>query len=281
MTSKTPFQTIKHESKYERVASLIITLLVLIGRSVALLFAIWITAAFLRNRQIEVVPVQLHDSGTGVYDTAEFDPEVNFPGMEIESEEPTLQEALDLVADVIADRASFFADPAQPDDNILLAGGTQGEGRTAGTGDGDPGKRHWEFVFPQGNTTAEYARQLDFFGIELAVLQPGGRVCYVSRLSTKQPISRVGPSDAETRYYMTWLKGDLQNAEKELLTKAKVDHEDKLIIKLLPPALEQNLANMEAAHAAGKNIRATYFGVRRKGARSNEYEFYILDQVYH
>lgn len=269
-------------SQYETVASLVITLLILIGLAVLLLFAIWLTAALLRNRNVEAVPVMLFDSGTGVVDNAEFDPEVSFPGMELESEEPTLQEALQIISDAIARNSTFFADPAQPEDDILLAGGTQGDGRTSGEGDGTPGKRHWEFVFPEGNTVAEYARQLDFFGIELGVLQPGGKVACVSQLSSRSPKVNIQPSEFEKRYYMTWLKGDLQNAEKEILDKARVDHQEKLILKFLPAELEAKLAGMEYAHAGEKRdrIRATYFGVRRLTGRGGGYEFHVLDQIY-
>ncbi len=266
-------------SSYEKTASFVITLLILIGLATAILFGIWLTASLLRG-QPQPVAVQLYDEGTGVNDDAEFDPDVTTPGAEIETDEMTLQQALQIV-DTLSANASMFADQAQIDENVLLPGGTKGDGRTKGDGDGR-GKRHWEFVFPTGITAAEYARQLDFLGIELGVLQPGGKVAYASKLSAKTPTVRYGASEEEKRFYLTWLKGELQTAERELLTKAGIDHGGKLILKFLPPQLETQLAEMETAKAGNQRekVRATYFGIRPKPkGKGGEYEFFVMNQV--
>ncbi len=266
-------------SSYEKTASFVITLLILIGLVTVILFGIWLTASLLRG-QPQPVAVQLYDEGTGVNDNAEFDPDVITPGADIETDEMTLQQALQIV-DTVSANASIFADPAPLDETVLLPGGTKGDGRTKGDGDGR-GKRHWEFVFPTGITAAEYARQLDYFNIELGVLQPGGKVAYASKLSANKPSVRYGASEAEKRFYLTWLKGDLQAVEREILTKAGIDHEGKLILKFLPPALEMQLAEMEIAKAGNQKekVRATYYGIRSKSkGKSGEYEFYVLNQV--
>ena len=275
-------QQMKTMASYEKAASLVITLLILIGSAALLLFGIWLTTSFLKG-QPEPVAVQLFDGeGTGVNDDAEFDPDVTTPGNEFETEEMTLQQALQIV-DTLSANASMFADPAQVDENILLPGGTKGDGRTKGDGDGR-GKRHWEFVFQTGITAAEYARQLDFFGIELGVLLPGGKVAYASKLSARKPEVKYGASETEKRFYLTWLKGDLQAVEREILAKAGIEHEGKLILKFLPQPLEMKLAEMEAVQAGSQRdkLRATHFGIRAKpNSKAGEYEFFVMNQVIH
>jgi len=265
---------------YEQAASLVITLLILIGGTALVLLGIWLSSSWF-EKPPQPVAVQLYDGegGTGVSDNAPFDPDVTTPDEEMETEEMTLMDAFQIV-DSLTASASMFADPAALDENILLPGGTKGDGRTQGDG-GGRGRRHWEFVFQSGITAAEYARQLDFFGIELAVLLPGGRVAYVSQLS-KTPSVRYGASEVEKRYYLTWLKGDLQTVEREILAKAGVEHEGKLILKFLPPSLETQLAEMEAIKAGANRglVRATHFGVRPKSrTQTGEYEFYVMNQV--
>lgn len=266
-------------SSYEKTASLVVTLLILIGATVAILLGIWLTTAFFLPRAPEPVAVQLFDLGTGVRDDAEFDPDVDTPGAELETDELTLQDALQMVSDTISSNTSLFADNAQMDEDILLPGGTQGDGRTKGDGDGR-GRRHWEFLFPEGCTTTEYAKLLDFFDIELAVVQGGGRVAYVSQLSAPKPVVRYGVSELEKRYYLTWLKGDLQGAEQELLAKAGVEHNGRLILKFLSQELETYLATMEVRKGGEHKdrIRATYFGIKR-GNAPKDFEFYIANQV--
>ena len=266
-------------SPYEKAASVVITLLILVGATALILFGIWLTSS-LFERHSPPVAVQLYDEGTGVDDNTEFDPDVLNPGENVDTDEMTLLDALQIV-DTLAANPSMFTDPAALDENILLPGGTQGDGRTKGDGDGR-GKRHWEFVFQSGITATEYARQLDFFGIELAVLQPGGKVAYVSNLTARTPSVRYGASDMEKRYYLTWLKGDLQTVEREILTKARVEHDEKLILKFLPPQLETQLAEMEAVKAETQRdlVRATHFGIRLKNrTRTDEYEFFVMNQV--
>ena len=267
-------------SSYEKAASLVITLLLLIGGTALLLFGIWFTTSLFES-QPQPVAVQLYDGGdgTGVKDDAEFDPDVTTPGGDVETDEMTLMDAFQIV-DTLSANASMFADPAAIDENILLPGGTKGDGRTKGDGDGR-GRRHWEFVFQSGITAAEYARQLDFFGIELAVPLPGGKVAYVTKLGAATPSVRYGASEMEKRYYLTWLKGDLQAVEREILTKAKIEHEGKLILKFLPQPLEIQLAEMEAVKAGERRdlLRATHFGVRPKSRTQGEYEFYVVSQV--
>lgn len=259
---------------YDRVSSWILTLLVVVGLSVGVLGVAWWTA--LRLAPQTAVPVVLEEIGTGEGLAAEG-PALDSPSMEQLQQEvdwprQEIGPTLAILPKVVAQEANRWDDPAM--ERAGQIGGQGGTGRKRGGR-----SRGWEIRFDPGNTLETYAKQLDFFGIELGVLLPDNQVLYVSDLSKPQPTVRKGPADQESRYYFTWRQGELQTADHELLTKAGVDPKDHLILKFLPEKWTQQLAGLEKAHAADKleNIRKTRFGVRKAG---DGYEFYVIEQIY-
>lgn len=265
---------------YDRVASLLIALLLLIGSLVAIMFVLWLSSQILA--QPRAVPVTLvpRGDGAGISDTETHDPNVIEPGLEFEDDEPTFLESLESVDNIISDNAALFSEPSPQDDSLLTPGGKIGDGRTKGDGVGLAGRvRRWEIRFDQGITIDQYAKMLDYFKIELGVLKPGGKVVYVSRLSDAKPTVREGDSIAEQRYYLTWLKSGTDDADGMLLDKAGVARQGRLIIKFLPPDLEARLEKMEADYAKNRlsNVKASFFRVQPNG---NDYRFNLYYQVY-
>jgi len=157
-------------------------------------------------------------------------------------------------------------------------GGPWGDLRQRDTQRPEPWRR-WEIRLLEGHTLETYARQLDFFGIELGVLEPGGRIVYVFNLSQARPATRVGEAAAERRCYLTWHSGALRRADEELLARAKVDAKGKVILKFLPPAVERRLAELEQAEAGAdlSRVERTCFGIRAAGSG---YEFFVYKQTF-
>jgi hypothetical protein len=265
---------------YERAASLVVALLILVGGAVALLFVLWLTSRiFASTEPVAITMEQIGEDG-GLGGDTELETDMEELVHEVEFEEPEFQDTLATIADAVATKAVLLQDPTFSDQVGMTKGGPGGDGRSAGFGPGRPGKpRHWEVTFLEGNTAATYARQLDFFKIELGVLLPGNRVEYARNLSKPTPDHRSGAADQEKRYYMTWQKGGLRDAELELLGKAGIDADTRPIIKFIPPELERQLAELEIQRAGknAKRVRATYYAIRPKG---NGYEFYVRDQTY-
>jgi len=267
-------------TSYERVASLIIALLILVGLAVALLFLLWLTSRIFASRMpVDVDWLEIGDGG-GLGGDTELETNMEELVHEVEFEEPEFEDTLATIADAVATKSALLEDPTFSDQVGSAKGGPGGDGRSAGFGPGRPGKpRHWEVTFLEGNTASTYARQLDFFKIELGVLFPGNRVEYAKNVSKPKPDRYEGKADAEKRYYLTWQKGGLRDAEVELLGKAGIDAGDRPIIKFIPRELEIELMRLEKQRA-GRNenrIRATYFAIRPKGSG---YEFYVRDQTY-
>ncbi|MCS7238111.1 MAG: hypothetical protein NZ899_07560 [Thermoguttaceae bacterium] len=269
-------------SAYERVTSWIVSLLILVGTCVFVLFVLWISSRIFATQV--AVPVIMQEVGTGEGGLAGGmeleEPPAEQLGQESDIEEPLLEKTLAIVAEAVAERLAQLEDPLATEDPVAGKGGSTGRGDATGVGIGAGGgrRRHWEVRFPEGNTIDTYARALDFFKIELGVLLPDNRVLYVYNLSKPRPDTRIGPADQERRYYLTWRRGTLMEADRELLRRAGVDPGDRLILKFIPPELEAQLAEMERARAGPRHdrVRTTYFAVVPQG---NGFRFIVVDQV--
>ncbi len=259
-------------TSYDRVSSMLLALLLLIGATVLTLLLIWLTGKLLAAKA--VVPVTMEQIGEGGGAMGD-DSTLEEPSLsETDLVEPEPERTLAVVASAVASRQAVLADPAIGQ----AGGGAGGGGRMAGSGDGTPGiPRHWEVVFAQ-STLETYARQLDYFGIELAVLGDGDKVVYARNVSSPTPTQESRPRDQEKRYYLTWRHGGLQEADRELLKRAKISTEGRLILKFLPPGVEANLAAMEKSHAGAdsERIAKTQFGIL---STAGGYEFYISEQT--
>jgi len=256
---------------------MLLSLLVLVGATVLTMLILWLTSRiFARQVAVPVIMEQIGEGGGALGESMEMEA----PSLEeTDLEQPELTDTLSAVTDAIAAQAALLENPALYAE-IRQKGGGSGEGRLAGSGGGRPGRpRHWEVRFIEGNTLETYARQLDFFRIELAVLMPGNKVEYAYNLTKAKPDRRTGPADQENRYYLTWRRGGLQAADRELLSRAGISAGGRLVLKFLPPELEGQLVALERARAGDRvdRIRATYFGILPEG---QGYRFYVADQTY-
>jgi hypothetical protein len=282
-------------SLYERVGSSLLALLIFMGAVVLVLLMTWLSNS-LSVAQTSVPVTLVEDfEGEGGGDgrasggTQLEDPN---PSNEPSAVETTTAEELDTTADAMAslmvERVAELDDPnlapPRPKGDYGTGGGSgggTGPGKGLGHGPGKPGRpRRWEFRFDKEKSLSTYAKQLDYFKIELGILQPGNKVLYLSNLSDKTPKKRIGRAyPDETRYYLTWRSGELQKADIELFEKAHVDPEGHFIMKFLPQGVEQELINQEKARAGNriKAIHKTIFAVKAEG---DGYVFYIVDQFY-
>lgn len=269
-------------SRYDQVASLLLSLLLLIGLAVLVLLIVWLTSRIFVGQT--AVPVEMADFagddgpvGGGQTPDSPNPEEIR----ELEIEEPILTETLSEVASIVK-TIPQLDDPLIAKRSTSTGGFGTGEGRGRGSGKGDGSggaQRRWEMHFPKGATLEQYARQLDFFRIELGVILPDGRVAYAYNLSKRKPDVRYGGAEKENRYYLTWRSGNLQEADRELLARAGLNANERIILKFLPPEVEAQLAALEKAHAGGnaKSVRKTRFGIQPSG---NGYAFFVMEQTY-
>ncbi len=140
-----------------------------------------------------------------------------------------------------------------------------------------PRHQRWELQFPPGNSVESYARQLEYFHIELGLIGGSEQITYVTNLADPTPQSRTGPASAENRLYLVWQRGSMQAADEQLVSKAKLPIADRIVAHFCTSDLESQLVQLEdaSAKAASLNrIRKTTFAVR-----ANEFGGYRLHVV--
>ncbi len=277
-------------SAFDRVVSLVIALLVMIGSAVVCLLIIWLSSNLFEY--VEPVPVKLMNLGGGGIDgvageSLQLDAsDLDEISEETDLLEPELQETMDMVLDL----AMLTADIDNPIFNEDLEShgsrSSQGTGKTRGlgegTGDGGQGPI-WEMQYDD-STLAVYARQLDFFGIELAVV--GGAkdgIEYASGFSNAKPSRRSGTRDQEIkrekqRTYFTHRSGTVEKYDLQLLARAGIKTKDKIILQYYTDDAERQLLLLQRDYRRLEqpDILKTVFGIRRDGAG---FKLFVVDQI--
>lgn len=277
-------------SRYERAASLLIALLVLLGLSVAVLLFVWLGSKL--SSRTRTVPVVLEPERPG------GDPfGISAEGQQLEA--PTTQEVQRQAQLALPEFRSTLAAV----DDLLAAHWAElettldrleeesvGGGRSTGTGDapafgagegagGIARAQRWELRFASDDTLDDYRRELDFFGIELAAMSADGRIEYVRNFTRPQPTVERERTTPETRMYMQWRRGSPRlEADRKLLSSAGVDVTGKTLVQFLPAALEERLARLEFDYAKRevRKIRKTRFATR---AVAGGFEPYVEEQA--
>lgn len=281
-------------SAYDRVASLLVSLLMLIGCVVIFLFIAWLSTRVYRIEK--AVPVTIEEVAGGGYENG-----IGTDGMQIDS--PTESEIAgdsDIVETKPSDSLTALVDSAvvptieldQLDEKLDRQEKWAGHGRSEGIGNQGPAKgtgggwggganraQRWEIRMPEGNSVETYAKQLDTFQIELGILAENSEITYLSNLSAKVPTKRNGKRKDEKRRQLVWTRGDLVQADIELFKRAGIDVGSRTIIKFVPAATDSQLAKLEVGYKgrAVKDIRRTRFGIKPGG---RAFEFYVIDQTY-
>ncbi len=148
-----------------------------------------------------------------------------------------------------------------------------------GFGPGDGGVRRedrWSILWKTGSTADEYARQLDYFKVELAVIEDNHLV-YVSNFSAARPTRRIGSGSDDKRLYFLWRGQGRKESDLSLLAKAGLDVGDKVIFQFYSDAVEQALSQLEVKYKGRQpgEIRNTRFDVVGDGG---SYKFEVLSQ---
>jgi hypothetical protein len=280
-------------SLYDRASSMLLALLFSIGLVASVLFILWLSSKIMVPPAVAVDTeiIEVSEDGEGGGDGraaggSQLDTPSEEPFVGHDKETTDIQQDLSALGSAVSSKVLDLDDPdfVQPTrkGSYGTGGGIYGgfgDGRGLGHGPGKPGwPRHWEVNFAK-NTIEAYAAQLDFFEIELGVLMPDNKIIYVFHLKQPRPDTRVvsNPAASEKRYYLTWTRGEMQQADRELLSRAGVDPEDHLILKFLPRKVERDLMNKERAYnnVTPKEIRLTRFGVQTDGAG---FQFIVIEQ---
>ncbi len=170
--------------------------------------------------------------------------------------------------------------------SILGVGSPLGAWQTGGSSGFTPrgparksAEREWEIIFSDGISTEEYAKQLDYFNIDIGALSKNGKIEYISKVSQYKPVRRLGLAAAEYRLQIPWKSGTLHAADRRLLRKAGIGSQGKKLEHYFPRVLQKELEKLEADYAGLKRdeIRRTRFRIR-PAETGKGYEFVVVEQ---
>lgn len=273
-------------SRYDQVAGMLVALLVILGSITLMMFLIWLsTRIFWVAPPVPVTLLDVGGGGSGQVVGGEKELEEPNPEEINELVDPPIEQSLEAITAVVTTEAQELD---ALDGSTSLGSGEgegQGDGRGKGPGgpgteDGIPAYERWEVRMSATNIN-EYARQLDFFGVELGVAGGGNpNVEYVSKLATASPTVRRGDPKAEKRLRFLHKSGELRQADRQLATKANVKTDGRVVFQFYSQQMYDQLLALEYKSMGDRTIsqvRKTIFGVRGSGGR---YEFYVIEQHY-
>jgi hypothetical protein len=279
-------------TRYDLVSSFMIAVVAALVVSV-----IWLTVVWYSNRisKPAVPPVLELIEIPGGVDDGSIDETLRIDSPDDPLDDPSLEDAPEVETEIeemiehVVELSPEAAQQVQQQFELDVessgkSGSVEGTGRRAlGRGAGQQGMprdQRWFVRFSDHGGLEEYARQLQFFGIELGALLEGNRLVYLARLGSPQPVTRtVSSGGGEKRLYMTWQGGNLRRLDVQLFHKAGIDVGVGTVFHFYPPETEAMLAKSEREYrnVPVKQIRRTYFVVRRSGAT---YKFVVTRQTF-
>jgi hypothetical protein len=291
------------ESSYDRVTSLLLA--VVLG---ALLVFGWLsliaatTSAYQSRvtQPIEVIEVSGGGGGTPDGKVASVE-EINVAGGDAadrasnneddasDFEEPMVETRPAAMLDTVLEAGQNLAEvdvaAVMPNGGRVATGkrrskiGTGGPGYGFGPGDGGVRREdRWSINYKSGQSPDEYARQLDAFGVELAIVS-GNQLVYASNFSRSQPTKRTGSGSDDKRLFFVWRGQGRKESDIALLTRAGLQVGEGVIFQFYPAKTETILEQLEVRYKGKQpaEIRNTRFGVVQSG---NSYTFEVLAQEY-
>ncbi len=151
--------------------------------------------------------------------------------------------------------------------------------RSAHSPGGRDSKTEWEILFEDGITAEEYAKQLDYFKIEVGAISKKGKIEYISKVAAPKPEKRVGQKTTDYRLSIGWKTGTLHAADRKLLAKAGINSEGKELWHFFSTEVQVQLDTLQRSYANRDpgEIKRTRFRIRPK-EKGAGYEFVVVEQ---
>jgi hypothetical protein len=281
-------------SRYDQVWSTLVASVIVLGCATFVMFLIWVSGRVFWVKPPVPVTV-LEDVGGGGSGSGPF------AGGQGELEAPSnedfgpataspVEASIGAIAAVVAGRSAdleVLEGDTTPGSGIGKGEGTgMGDGRGKGPGgpgtaDGIPAYERWE-VRMSAASLDEYARQLDYFRVELGVAGGGNpNVEYITKFSASSPTVRTGDPKDERRLRFLHRSGELRQEDRQLAAKAGVRTDGRIVFQFYDQEMYTALLALENARKGNRRIaevRRTIFGVRE--TMGGGYEFFVIDQQY-
>lgn len=269
-------------SAYDRTATWIISLLIVVGVLVASLAVVYFADKTIVTLQpVPVVPMEATSPNANQGYADEPDP----PGVEDAPEfsDPGLASTLNSLA-----VAAISSKEVLLSDETLVAGTETGRGK--GLGDARmPGKggggviervprwERWKIRF-EPESADEFARWLDYYKIEIGVLGRDNLVHYAFNFSQPIPQTRIAEPSKENRGYTSAADGPMPTLTDQLARKADIAKLGNIVLLFYPFEVESALWTLENQYSKERDvnsIRETVFTVTRNG---DAFGFEVVEQ---
>tara|TARA_B100000029_G_scaffold273727_1_gene268505 strand:+ start:1460 stop:2314 length:855 start_codon:yes stop_codon:yes gene_type:complete len=279
-------------TRYEQISSLMISIVIGLVMATLVTLALWLSTV--EADEVGPAEMELIELAGGVEDgqpdetlkVESPEEEIEDPALEAEeTEETEIEEVFENVVELSDNAAEQveqqFETQATNSGKVGSKAGTGSRPLGSGPGEGGiPRHQRWFIRFASGSSLTEYAKQLDFFGIELGALFPAqGRLVYVRNFSSSKDRREVRTGANEKRLYMNWQSGTLKKTDHQLFRKVGINTNGATILHFYPSGTENKLAKLEKDYRNRnvKTIRRTIFSVRKRG---NGYRFQVTRQTY-
>jgi len=273
-------------NSYDRTATLLIALLIMVGAAVSgLLVIFFATRQFPSMAPIPVVPVEATSPNANQGLANEPDP----PGVEDAPDlsEPQLQDTLDALTAAVSMNEVLLSDEMVDAAEEAGKGKGLGDSRMPGTG-GDgvvervPRWQRWKIRF-EPESSAAFQQWLDQYGIRLGVFGRDNQVHLAYNFKKGLKVESAASKQYTTWGYTVPADGPMPNLANQLARKAKIASRGPIVLLFYPFDVEAVLYTLEKGYAKARNVedvnklRSTTFTViTEKG----QYAFQVIDQKY-
>ncbi|RUL89589.1 hypothetical protein TsocGM_01770 [Tautonia sociabilis] len=286
------------ESNYDRVTSLLMAVILGVAIVVGWLGLIYLTnRSYARNLPAEIQIIEVFGGGGGTPEGLENQTEqIDVPDAAAAAfasnnelapadfEEPAVQQTPSAMVEALTTEQLADLAEEMPQGGAVATGirasklGTGAASYGLGAGDGGvPREERWTIIYNPGQTIDEYARLLDFFGVEMATVIDG-QMHYAAHFTKPKPDVRVTGRGNDPRLYFLWQGGGRRQSDIELLRKAGIPiGQREPIFQFFPDQVEQILSRLEQQYKGRQpsEIRSTKFTVIPTG---NRFAFQVIDQ---
>lgn len=251
-------------STYDRVSAWLTALILLIGFFAMLLFVFWLGSHVLPNRVRQYEVTFRGEESLEIGDESDV------------LDEPKQQELADVVEPQIQDVLSKISAVAVEVQKVPLSFAWVGDGdgrkgkptkreRKPDEPDPTPPWERWEIRF-SAMTKQAYAKQLDFFNVELGAIDRKEPTIKYAKNLAGVPKVRVGTRQAEARLYFVHSPGgDLTKFSQALLEEARVETTDRYLAQFYPQETFVRLLEIEKKSLGKRRLSSvmkTIFGIR-------------------
>ena len=270
---------------YDRVSAFLVAAILIVGFLVGMLFLIWVTSIwdFSRRAPVQLIAVQpAGDSKPEGYEDDVLEPGVEeFP----EIDKPQLKDALEAVTDAVS---SVKAALEKRDGDAALMGAGRGFGsRDGGPGNGNgnvlPEHKRWKIEYEASDVNT-YARQLDFFNLEIGVVFKNNNNIERTRNFSGAPQKSVSSRKAENKTLrFEHEKARLRRWDKQLASRAGADSNGAITVQFYPESTRAIIRQVELQHlqqTGGRTleqVRRTFFKIVPDG---NGFKYEVTNMLF-